>query len=958
MTPDGEHHAIAYASRKLLTHERNYTPFLLEMQAAIWGMNHFDTHLRGRHFILFTDHKPLEKLGKVHTRTLNRLQEAMNQFDFEIQYKKGSEMPADFLSRNVYLVSWDNRYLHEEQDKDPITKALKNYLLHKELPRDPKCQQLVKLFSPDCFIENDVVWRRMGKLPDSQRVVIFLPQSLIPSVLQEAHGHLLTGHDGILKTKERLLNSYYWVGMDRDIHEHLQSCHKCQLRRKDRPPLPNLLTPLPQPTEPNQRIHADLFGPLRTSGNGKRFLLCITDAFTKYIELASLDNKEAETVTEAIFQRWICRYGIPLEIITDQGKEFCNRLSDDLYQKLGTHHQRTSPRHPACNSQAEVANKTIAKYLASFVDESTLDWEYYVYPLTFYYNTSFHRSIQATPYELTYGMEPRMPGIPGPELRRKFYGESTTDERIQRLLFARDLARRHNEEATEKTKKDYDKKATPHNYTIGQLVLLDEHSFLHKNTKLAPKWSGPHRILKLKGPVNVELKLKNEKHLLVHTNRLKPYVMPTPLEETNPDPAPEHPLEEMDKDDSNNELLSDHDQELFQDSEFLHKRYLESDFAPLSDYPEPSPEVHVPVVPFGAPPVVRKRGRPKKEKTVTIAVPKTTQDITTSTPVVPERTAVEHEATHRYSLRSRGPPSDDTSQIAINGSINPDAQVDSVLRGVKYLRKFQKLPPFWTRAMKFNYLLTGDPMFSFMWTTDVSRSQNGSTTRRDPETPSDVTSRASSPGVPAQEIPEDILEHESEPEEPNPFARLFSSETDEDELAEEPEDPDLPAEASDHPRRPVALSTSTLPPSDPGTSRDTGTRPRTDIRRPDLPPRRTDLIDPARYSSDHPSKEPSSARPRAESVRQPLRKPYATGPPGAHSRSSSSHRPTGEVKVTSDRTKTVLKPSILSGKTTKVKSDNEAKPTFAQFVDEKVVPRVTRSKGTAPTEELPMNFRK
>jgi hypothetical protein len=159
---------------------------------------------------------------------------------------------------------------------------------------------------------------------------------------------------------------------------------------------------------------------------------------------------------------------------------------------------------------------------------------------------------------------------------------------------------------------------------------------------------------------------------------------------------------------------------------------------------------------------------------VTSEVPPTTPDSTTSAPVVSERTAVAHEATHRYSLRSRGPPSDDTSQIAINGSINTDAQVDSVLRGVKYLRKFQKLPPFWTRAMKFNYLLTGDPMFSSMWTTDVCRPQNGPTTRRDLETPSDVPSRASSPGVQAQEIPDDILEPEHGPEESNPFARLFS----------------------------------------------------------------------------------------------------------------------------------------------------------------------------------------
>jgi hypothetical protein len=75
-------------------------PFLVEMQAAIWGMEHFATYLRGKHFILYSDNKPLEKLGKVHTRTFYRLQELMNEFDFEICYKKGDEMPADFLSQS------------------------------------------------------------------------------------------------------------------------------------------------------------------------------------------------------------------------------------------------------------------------------------------------------------------------------------------------------------------------------------------------------------------------------------------------------------------------------------------------------------------------------------------------------------------------------------------------------------------------------------------------------------------------------------------------------------------------------------------------------------------------------------------------------------------------------------------------------------------------------------------
>jgi hypothetical protein len=161
------------------------------------------------------------------------------------------------------------------------------------------------------------------------------------------------------------------------------------------------------------------------------------------------------------------------------------------------------------------------------MDETTLDWEDYLAPCMLSYNTSFHRSIKNTPFFLTYGIEPRMPDFPGPELRRKFYGESSTDDLIRRLLLARDVARRNNEESTARAEDYYNSQASAHNFKVNQLVLLDEHSFLHKNTKLAPKWSGPHRITQLKGVNNAELLLKhNGKKLLVHVNRLKPYIMP------------------------------------------------------------------------------------------------------------------------------------------------------------------------------------------------------------------------------------------------------------------------------------------------------------------------------------------------------------------------------------------------------------------------------------------------
>ncbi len=96
---DGNFHAISFASRQLKDHEINYSPFLLEAAAAVWGMDFFNEYLKGKQFILYTDHKPSEKLGHLHSKMLNRLQTALLEHDFVIQYKKGSNMLADYLSR-------------------------------------------------------------------------------------------------------------------------------------------------------------------------------------------------------------------------------------------------------------------------------------------------------------------------------------------------------------------------------------------------------------------------------------------------------------------------------------------------------------------------------------------------------------------------------------------------------------------------------------------------------------------------------------------------------------------------------------------------------------------------------------------------------------------------------------------------------------------------------------------
>ena len=524
----GEHHVIAYASRGLQQAEKNYSPFLLEMQASVWGMNHFDTYLRGRHFTLFTDHRPLEKLGAVHTKTLNRLQEAMLEFDFETVYKKGSEMPADFLSRNVVnAISFSNKDLKEGQQQDPKLVALYDYLMTGRIPdQHSDLYSFVKLYERDSFVEDGLLWRRLRRPGEADRVVIYAPPDMRTAILEQAHGAALAGHDGQLKTKERVLQTYFWPGLDGDVQQHVKTCHKCQLRRTDHPQPPPLLSPLPIVNEPNIRIHADLFGPLRTSNRGKKYLLCMTDACTKYVELVALDNKEAATVAEAIFTRWICRYGVPIDIVTDKGREFCAELTESLLKKLGSSHFKTAPYHPQTNSQAEVANKTIAKYLASVVDDSTLDWEDYVFPLMFSYNTSFHRSVLNTPHMLNFGVQARQPAFIPADLDTKFYGPKTAEEKLARLQYCRQLASQNLEVAAEAAKAQHDATAQPHQYKVKQWVLIRDHTPpVGKNAKLTPRFRGPYQIIRLKGPHNLEIKLNDQRTLtrVVNVAECKPY---------------------------------------------------------------------------------------------------------------------------------------------------------------------------------------------------------------------------------------------------------------------------------------------------------------------------------------------------------------------------------------------------------------------------------------------------
>jgi hypothetical protein len=121
---------VAYASRRLDKHERNYPVFLAEMQTAVFGMEQFHHFLITGRFALYTDHRPLCKLSSVHVKTLNRLQLKMTELHLDIKYIEGkNNIVADFLSRyhrmNIHVT--DVKY-----DEGRVNAAVAS-LSHKDL---------------------------------------------------------------------------------------------------------------------------------------------------------------------------------------------------------------------------------------------------------------------------------------------------------------------------------------------------------------------------------------------------------------------------------------------------------------------------------------------------------------------------------------------------------------------------------------------------------------------------------------------------------------------------------------------------------------------------------------------------------------------------------------------------------------------------------------------------------
>jgi hypothetical protein len=139
----------------------------------------------------------------------------------------------------------------------------KEYLTNSVLPRDRAKADWVVTMSNHCLLVDNVLWYKT-KTNTRITMAVWAPLALHQLVMEAAHASRDGGHPGETMTIDRVRLRYYWPGMTSDISVFVHRCPLCQRVKAELPAKAGLLS-MPICTSPNERLHIDLFGPLKTS---------------------------------------------------------------------------------------------------------------------------------------------------------------------------------------------------------------------------------------------------------------------------------------------------------------------------------------------------------------------------------------------------------------------------------------------------------------------------------------------------------------------------------------------------------------------------------------------------------------------------------------------------------------------------------------------------------------------
>ncbi|CAF2342932.1 unnamed protein product [Rotaria sp. Silwood2] len=192
---------------------------------------------------------------------------------------------------------------------------------------------------------------------------------MIASLLVSYHDNpLIGGHFAVIRTLKKIQQQFWWSNMKQSVIDHIKSCMVCQAYNISQEKRSGFLHPVRPSDGPNALLEKDFCGPFPTTPQYNKYVVCLTDYFTKFVTAIPLTVCSAQVTAEAIFKDYICLYGVLKAIASDQGSSFKNQLMISFSQLVGYHHILCTPYHPQANGQVERINSTFVTQIAKLTD--------------------------------------------------------------------------------------------------------------------------------------------------------------------------------------------------------------------------------------------------------------------------------------------------------------------------------------------------------------------------------------------------------------------------------------------------------------------------------------------------------------------------------------------------------------------------------------------------------------
>ncbi|GJR35801.1 putative reverse transcriptase domain-containing protein [Tanacetum coccineum] len=386
---------IAYASRQLKTHEKNYTTHDLELGAVVFALKTWRHYLYGTKSVIYTDHKSLQHIFD--QKELNMRQrrwiELFSDYECEIRYHPGkANVVADALSRKERLKPRRVRAMAVTIQigmREKIQAAQSEALKQENI-----------LMENLHGLEQQMEKKEGESLYFMDRIWVPLARGMRTVVMDEVHKSKYSVHPGADKMYYDLRDMYWWPGMKRDIATYVSKCLTCSKVKAEHQRPSGLLQQPEIPEWKWDKITMDFITKLPRSKSGHDTIWVIVDRLTKSAHfLAIREDYSTEKLAKIYVDEIVARHGVPVSIISDRDGRFTSRCWQTVQKALGTRLDMSTVYHPQTDGQSERTIQTLEDMLRACVMNFGCSWDVHLPLVEFSYNNSYHSSIRCAPFE-------------------------------------------------------------------------------------------------------------------------------------------------------------------------------------------------------------------------------------------------------------------------------------------------------------------------------------------------------------------------------------------------------------------------------------------------------------------------------------------------------------------------------------------------------------------------------